>query len=220
MRRFLLSLLASAVAVATGFAHFVYLVPAKDGKAVTVVFSDDLAPDENVPVEKIASLKLTARVAGKDTPVECKTGKHELTAALPADAKVSFGTVTYGLSTRGDKPSLLVYHPKVVLTGATEKDATVGEKAVVEVVPVTADGKTKFRLLAAGKPVADAEGSVLLPDGKKEKLKTDKDGFTTAFAGAGRYAAWLRHTEAKAGEADGKKYDEVKHYATLVVDVK
>jgi uncharacterized GH25 family protein len=67
--------------------------------------------------------------------------------------------------------------------------------------------------------VADSEGSVLLPDGKKEKLKTDKDGYTAAFEGSGRYAVWLRHVETKAGEHDGKKYEEVRHYATLVVDV-
>jgi hypothetical protein len=220
MLRFLFALLASAAVAATGFAHFVYLVPAKDGKTVTVVFSDDLKPDENVAIDKITSLKLTARVTGKDTLVECKTGKHAMTAAIVTDAKVVFGTVTYGLTTRGDKPSLLVYHPKVVLAGATAAEATIGEKAVAEVVPVSAGGKTKFRLLVGGKPVADAEGSVLLPDGKKEKLKTDKDGCTAEFAGAGRYAVWLRHTEAKAGEADGKKYDDVKHYATLVADVK
>ena len=87
-------------------------------------------------------------------------------------------------------------------------------------MPVTADGKTKFQLLLVGKPVADAEGSVLKPDGTKEKVKTDKDGFTPAFDATGRYAVWLRHTEAKAGEHDGKKYEEIKHYATLVADVK
>jgi uncharacterized GH25 family protein len=220
MRRFLLTLLASAVAVATGFAHFVYVVPAKDGKTVTVVFSDSLDPDEDVPIEKIATLKLTGVANGQETTVACKTGKHELTATLAADTKVAFGSVTYGLMSRGDKPSLLLYHPKAVLNGASEKEATIGAKAALEVVPVSADGKTKFRLLAAGKPVADAEGSVLLPDGKKEKLMTDKDGYTTAFAGSGRFAVWLRHTEAKAGEHDGKKYDEVKHYATLVADAK
>ena len=220
MRQSLLALLASAVAAVTGFAHFVYVVPAKDAKSVVIVFSDSLDPDENVPVEKIAGLKLTARANGKDAAVECKAGKHELTATLPAGTTLAFGTVTYGLTTKGDKPSLLVYHPKAVLGGATGKDATAGEPAVLEVVPVSAGGKVKFQLLAAGKPVADAEGSVLLPDGKKEKLTTDKDGCTAAFAGAGRYAVWLRHTVAKAGESDGKKYDEVKHYATLVADVK
>lgn len=220
MRRFPLSAFAVVATAALASAHFVYLVPAKDGKTVTVVFSDSLEPDENVPIEKVAGLKLTTRVNGTDTPVECKTGKHELTAALAADAKLAFGTVTYGLTTKGDKPSLLVYHPKAVRAGATEKEATVGEKAVAEVVPVSTGGKTKFRLLAGGKPVVDAEGGVLLPGGKKEKLKTDKDGYTAEFAGAGRYAVWLRHTETKSGEADGKKYDEVKHYATLVVDLK
>jgi uncharacterized GH25 family protein len=220
MRQYLLTLLASAVAVASGFAHFVYVVPAKDGKTVTVVFSESLDPDEDVLIEKIASLKLTGVANGKETTVACKTGKHELTATLPAAAKLAYGSVTYGLMTRGDKPALLVYHPKAVLGGAGEKEATVGAKAALEVVPVAADGKTKFRLLTAGKPVADAEGSVLLPDGKKEKLKTDKDGYTAAFAGSGRFAVWLRHTEAKAGEHAGQKYDEVKHYATLVVDVK
>lgn len=220
MRRFLLSLLVSTVAVATGFAHFVYVVPAKDGKTVSVVFSEDLNPDEDVAIEKIATLKLTGVANGQETTVACKTGKHELTAALAADTKVAFGSVTYGLMSKGDKPSLLMYHPKAVLFGASEKEATIGTKAALEVVPVTADGKTKFRLFAAGKPVAESEGSVLLPDGKKEKVKTDKDGYTAAFAGSGRFAMWLRHTEVKAGEHDGKKYAEVKHYATLVADVK
>jgi uncharacterized GH25 family protein len=215
--RFLLSAALLAVAVATASAHFVYVVPAKDAKSVTVVFSDDLEPAEGVPVEKIAALKLTAIAGGKETPVEHKADKHALTAALPADAKVVYGSVTYGLYGK-DKPALLIYHPKAVLGGATGKDATAGGKAVAEVVPAADGGKVKFQFLVGGKPAADAEGSVTLPDGKKEKVKTDKDGFTAAFDAAGRYAVYLKHTEAKAGEHDGKKYEQVTHYATLVAD--
>jgi uncharacterized GH25 family protein len=220
MRRILLSMLTSILVATFSFAHFVYVIPAKDGKTVTVVFSDSLDPDEGVPIEKIASLKLTCLSNGQETAVACKTGKHELTATVAPDTKVAFGTVTYGLMTRGEKPNLLIYHPKAVLGDLSEKEATIGAKPPLEVVPVTADGKTKFRLLAVGKPVADAEGSLLMPDGKKEKLKTNKDGYTAAFAGSGRFAVWMRHTDAKAGIYDGKKYDEVKHYATLVCDVK
>lgn len=220
MRRFLLTLLTSAVAAACGFAHFVYVVPAADGQSVTVVFSEDLKPDENVPIEKIASLKLTSVANGKPTPVSCQAGEHRLTAPLPAGTKTVYGSVTYGLMTRGEKPSLLVYHPKAVLTGSSEAETTVGKEAALEAVPVVTDGKVKFRLLAAGKPVADAEGSLLLPNGETEKVKTDKDGYTAAFTGSGRYAVWLRHTEPKAGEHAGQKYAEVRHYATLVVDVK
>lgn len=220
VRRIPLSLLASFLVTTFSFAHFIYVVPARDGKTVTVVFSDSLDPDEGVPIEKIASLKLNCRSNGQETAVACKTGNHELTATVAPDTKVAFGTVTYGLTTRGEKPSLLIYHPKAVLGASSEKEATVGAKAILEVVPVSADGKTKFRLLAVGKPVADAEGSLLLPDGKKEKLKTNQDGYTEAFAGSGRFAVWMRHTEAKSGVHGDKKYDEVKHYATLVCDVK
>jgi hypothetical protein len=132
---------------------------------------------------------------------------------------VVYGTAVYGLLSKSEKPTLLVYHPKAVPGGTTGEKVTLGDQATLEVVPITAEGKTKFRLLAKGMAVADSEGSVLLPDGKKEKLKTDKDGYTAAFEGSGRYAVWLRHVETKAGEHDGKKYEEVRHYATLVVDV-
>lgn len=217
MTRFLLSAALLAFTVTTASAHFVYVVPAKDAKAVTVVFSDGLEPDEDVPIEKIAALKLTAVVGGKESAVEHKVDKHSLTATLPAEAKVVYGSVTYGLYGK-DKPALLVYHPKAVLGGATGKDATAGAKAVAEVVPTADGGKVKFQFLVGGKPTADAEGSVTLPDGKKEKVKTDKDGFTPAFDAAGRYAVYLKHTEAKGGEQDGKKYEQVTHYATLVAD--
>jgi uncharacterized GH25 family protein len=210
-----------ALASLSARAHFVFVVPAQDGKSVRVVFSDDLEPDENVDIGKVAGLKLTARTAGgKEAPVECKADKHHLTAEVKhADPVCVYGTVTYGLMTRKDaKPTLLVYHPKAVFAGCDPKVALIGEKAALEVVPVSDAGKTRFRLLAQGKPVADAEGSAILPDGTKEKVKTDKDGYTPAFDAAGRYGVWLRHSEAKAGEHDGKKYEEVRHYATLVAD--
>lgn len=221
MLRSLAASAALALAALPAAAHFVYVVPAADNKSVRVVFSDDLEPDEGVDIGKVAGLKLTGRFAGgKDAPVECKAETHHLSGVLPAaDPACVHGTVTYGVTARkGAKPALLVYHPKAVFPGADAKAATIGEKAALEVVPVTAAGKTRFRLLAKAKPVADAEGSVLLPDGTREKVKTDADGYTAGFGAAGRYAVWLRHAEAKAGDHGGQKYDEVKHYATLVAD--
>ncbi|MCU0705304.1 MAG: DUF4198 domain-containing protein [Fimbriiglobus sp.] len=217
MKKFLLAAVAGVFAVASGFAHMVMVVPTKDSKAVTVVFSDSLEPDENVPIDKIAALKLRAVTGGKLMDVEHKVDRNALTATLPADATVVFGTVTYGLFGK-DQPALLVYHPKAVLGGATGKAATAGEKAVAELVPVADGGKMKFQFLVGGKPAAEADASVTLPDGKKEKVKTDKDGFTPAFDSAGRYALSVKHVETKPGEMGGKKYDQVMHYATLVAD--
>ncbi len=55
---------------------------------------------------------------------------------------------------------------------------------------------------------------------RPKTAKTDDAGLTTAFAQQGRYGAWVRYWQDKAGERDGKKYEQVRHYATLVVDVK
>jgi hypothetical protein len=197
----------------------VYLVPAKDGQSLTVVFSDSLDPDENVKMDKLAGLKLVARTDGKDAPVDCTKGDHSFAAKSPKGASVVYGTVVYGLLSKSAKPTLLMYHPKAVLGGAAAKDSTVGESTALEIVPVSEAGKTRFRLLAKGKPVAAAEGTVVLPDGTKEKVMTDKDGYTPEFEKTGRYAAYMKLTEARTGEHDGKTYVEVRHYATLVADV-
>jgi uncharacterized GH25 family protein len=218
MTRLILSAATAVLSVAAAHAHMVYVVPADDGRSVTVVFSDSLAPDEKVTMTKVAGLTLVARTDGKDAPLECTKGDHSFTAKMTESPAMAYGTAVYGLMTKSAKPTLLVYHPKAVFAGANATAATVGEAAEFEIVPATEGGKTRFRLLAKGKPVADAEGSVLKPDGTSEKVKTDTDGFTPAFDQKGRYAAWLKRTEAKAGEHDGKKYEEVRHYATVVAD--
>lgn len=220
MIRSLIALLTLAVAPLAASAHMVYVVPSADGTAVTVVFSDNLEPDPKVKMEKVAGLALTAVTAdGKPAAAALKKEDHRFTAALPAGAKIAFGDVTYGVLTKTEKPTLLVYHPKAVLAGADAKTAIVGEAAELELVPVTESGKTRFRLLAKGKPVADSEGTVVLPGGTKEKAKTDADGYTPAFTETGRFAAYFKVNESRSGEHAGQKYDEVRHYATLVADV-
>jgi uncharacterized GH25 family protein len=222
MTRYLLAAAAAVLAAAGASAHFVFVVPAADGAAAAVVFSDSLDPDDGVEIGKIAGLKLTVRdAAGKDAPLAHTTGKDALNVALPgAGPRVVFGGIVYGVSQRGDaKPFLLTYHPKAVVGGAGEAAATLGAASPAELVPVAAGGKVRFKLLAAGKPVADAEVNLLKPDGSKAKVKTDGQGLTPAVDGVGRYGAWARVAAAEAGEHGGKKYDEVRRYATLVVDV-
>ena len=49
-------------------------------------------------------------------------------------------------------------------------------------------------------------------------VKTDGSGHTEALTQTGRFGAWARFWETNAGERDGKKYEEQRHYATLVFD--
>ena len=221
MNRLLTAVVVAGLAVSAARAHMVYVMPAKDGSTATVVLSDELAPDEGVSMTGVAGLKLFVRDgAGKDTAAGLKEGKHVLDATLPGSGpRVAYGSVTFGVRQRGEsKPFLLVYHPKALIGTVQAYKAAIGEKLPAELLPVLADGKVRFKLTAGGKPVTDAEVTVIKPDGTTAKSKTDKDGLSEAVEGSGRFGAWARHVVAGAGEHGGKKYVEVRHYPTIVFD--
>jgi uncharacterized GH25 family protein len=219
MKRLLLALLVGLTAATVARAHFIYLLVNPDGSKVQVVLSDELAVDDAIDSAKFATTKLFFRGSdGKDVAVPVTADKHHLDAKVPGPGLL-YGTTDYGVMQRGDaKPFALKYYSKAVVGPATA--ATIGDAVPVEIVPVVEGSQVKFRVLAKKAGVADVEVSLLLPGDKKEKVKTDKDGYTKAFSGAGRYGAWARHVETAAGESGGKKYEEVRHYATVVVDVK
>jgi hypothetical protein len=207
-----------AVGAANG--HFPFVVPDAKGESARVVFSDDLEPDANVNIEKIAGTKLTLRdAAGKEMPVEWKKGEGFYAVNVPGRGdRVIYGTTDYGVLQKGDdKPFKLVYYPKATIGNAAAKP--VGEKQALEVVAEPAQAKVRFQVLAAGKALAESEVTVLLPVGGKKAVKTDKDGYTPVFDGAGRYGVVAKRVEVKAGEHAGKKFDEIRSYATLVCDV-
>jgi uncharacterized GH25 family protein len=208
-------------AAAVAGAHFPFVVPDEKGQSAKVVFSDTLSPDADVNIDKIGNTKLTLRdAAGKESALEWKKEAGYYAVNLPGGGdRVVYGVTDYGVLQKGDdKPFKLAYYPKAAVGAAAAK--AVGEKLALEVAAEGGTGgKVRFRVLAAGKPVADSEVTVILPDGKKKALVTDKDGYTAAFDGAGRYGVYAKRIEAKAGEHAGKKYDEIRSYATLVCDV-
>ncbi|MCS6866030.1 MAG: DUF4198 domain-containing protein [Gemmataceae bacterium] len=207
--------------VAVAHAHFPFIVPDEKGESAKVVFSDTLDPDENVNIEKIANTKLTLRTVatGQDTPLDWKKGPSFYAVNLPGSGdRIIFGMTDYGVLQKGDAPPFkLVYFPKAVIGKANAQP--IGDKQPLEVVAEGGSGKVRFRVLALGQPVPEAETTVLLPTGEKKAVKTDKDGYTPPFEGAGRYAVYTKLIEAKKGEHAGKKYDEIRNYATLVCNI-
>lgn len=220
MRRTAVAVLVGLFAAAGARAHFTFILPEAGGNAAKVVFSDELAPDANVSIEKVANTKLTLRdAAGKDSPLEWKKGEGCYLVNVPGGGpRVVYGVTEYGVLQKGDaKAFRLAYYPKAVVGAAAAK--AVGGPLVVEVVPSGDPGRTKFQVLYKGKAAADAEATVLAPGGEKKAVKTDKDGFTPEFPGSGRYGVVARVTDPQGGEYAGKAYAETRHYATLVVDV-
>lgn len=214
-------LLVGLLAAAAAQAHFPFLVPEADGTTARLIFSDTLKPDTDVNIEKLANTKLYLRKPGsKDVALEAKKGTGCYEVKLPsAGPRTIFGVTEYGVLQKGDaKPFRLVYFPKALLDDAPREP--LGEPLKVEIVPVETSGKVRFQVLQLGKPAAGIEATVLPPEGDKQAAKTDKEGFTAAFSAKGRYGVFARITEAKSGEFAGKKYEETRFYATLVIDVK
>lgn len=192
----------------SAMAHFVFIVPQADGKNLKVVFSETLEPDDAVTLGPVAKLALSAD--GK--PVALKPREHHLDGKLPSGAVIS-GSIDYGVMSRGGQSFLLKYHAKSIDGYAAAKTVNLPAELTTERL----GAEFVFRAMLNGRAAPQVEVTVLLPDGTSAKATTDADGRTKRFAAAGRYGAWARVVEKSAGEFDGKKYTEVRHYPTLVM---
>lgn len=219
--RLILAALFSCLA-ASAEAHFVFVVPTSDGTRAQVVLSEDLDADTGVDAASVDPAKLWLRDAtGKDVALSVEKGDEAREIKLTlSDAVVVHGACEFGVTQRGDSPPfLLVYHPKTVLGDAFNQKANLGDGALVELLPTGKPGDLKFQLVAKGKPVAGSELTVILPDGNQQKVITDAQGQTTAFKALGRYGVWARSFESTSGDHNGKHYEQVRRYPTLVIDV-
>ncbi len=222
MRSLLGAAVFSLLAASLARAHFPFIVPDATGDAAKVVFSDTLEPDTKVNIEKLSATKLTVRVDGKESALDWKKGEGFYTLSVPGSGnRLVYGVTEYGVLQKGDsKPFKLVYFPKAVLGNPNAPECVIGEKCPLEIVFVGEPGKAKFRVLSFGKPVPESEVTVLLPDGSKKAVTTDKDGCTPVIESSGRLGVYARLTEVKSGEFAGKKYEEIRNYATLVCEIK
>ncbi len=219
----LLALTTCLITSSVASAHFPFLVPDGPNKG-RAVFSDSLKPDNaGVPVDKIAGAKIVVLEAGKATDLSWTLDKKAncYTFEAPGSgSRLVVGIIDYGVLQRGDsKPFRLQYYPKAVFGDipAAEK-ATVGDRVPLELVPIIEGGKIRFKALAAGKAMAKAEVTVLIPGEEKAKVvTTDDTGLTPVFEKVGTYGAHTRRVKSNSGERDGKKYAEVRQYATLAV---
>ncbi len=223
MRRMLGALLVGVVSAAACQAHALYLIG--DGDKITVVFSDDLAPDSRIKEatwKKVEGLKLTARTAdGKTTELTPKLDGAAMTVAAPANTSVVSGGIDYGISSHGESPKFIRFYLKRIVGDIPADGGKLDAKIGLDVVPVVEGGKVRFAVFRLGKPVANAAVEVMVPEKKeKEKTATDEKGVTTAFDAKGRYGVTVRVSDGKSGEFKGEKFSETSHTATLVVDVK
>ncbi len=204
------------------YAHFTFVVPHAGGKSAELIVSETLEPDPVVNPKIADQAKIKVRSAdGKDTDLVLKPEKSRFLIDLPGSGnRIIFGKAELGVNAGGPspKPYLLIYYPKTVVGPSFGEKATVGGDQVIELVPYGEPGKLMLKLLVRGVAKPDSEMTVVLPGGKQSKVKTNAEGFAGPFSVAGRYGAWARFWEPGTGERNGKSYEQIRHYATLVFD--
>lgn len=207
---------------ATATAHFVFVVPDAGHQRAQVLLSETLAPDAEVDVKLIAGTRLSFRRAdGTETALRLDPATHHFGVRLPDSASgVIHGLTDLGVTARpGAPPHLLLYHPKTIV-GDPFDQASRLPAAPVELVPVGTAEAFQLLVLARGRALPYAEVTVIGPDGAQGVVRADADGRTGTFRDGGRYGAWARFWERTPGTQDGKTYEEVRHYATLVFNTR
>jgi uncharacterized GH25 family protein len=211
----------------TASAHFPFIVPADDRSEIQVVFNDRLEQDQRVPIDRIAETTLFMVDAdGMQTPLKWTKGPH----ALEADLSGMDFLVIGGFTNRGfvqskhteNKPVWIKHYPKAVVGDlALASDVRLGELAPLELAPILDNGRLRFLALWKGAPMPNAEVAVLAPgESKARDITTDARGITNdAFDQPGTYGARTGSIEHAEGKLDGKKYEEIRYYATLVVQL-
>jgi hypothetical protein len=214
-------------------AHFVWLDVVENGtpgKQVEVYFSESAEPGEPELIEKIAGTKVLAFTTkgAAAQAIELKEKRDEVAAKLVGRAPE--GTVdrieavcNYGVVERGGSPFLLHYYATHANGSASPAESKSGESPRaplgVQVEPTPAG----FTCTVAwnGKPLPNCELVVLFPEGDAIERKTNDQGqVEVATKVKGKFAFRARHVEpGKSGEHNGKKYAEVRHYATLTLSL-
>lgn len=216
-----LTALAVLTATAVAEAHFLFIVPDPAGFEARLIFSETLEVDDRVDAALVKPAELTARLdSGDDKPLNVTQTGEGYYVKLNRQTRLILGTLSLGVTQmrKSDPAFLLTYYPKTIVGDAYDARLTAGKAAPVEIVPLFEGGEVKFVVLAKGKPVSGAEVNLVLPDGERKQITAGAEGKTAGFEAKGRYGAWARFVEPVAGEHDGKKYTERRHYATLVID--
>ena len=224
---------AASIFSTAALGHFVWIDVVQKGSSapqVEVYFSETPDPDDPQLIEKIAGTKVWARtepdVAGQ--AISLKEVREEsagkLVGAAPAGKGFCLEAVCdYGVVDKGGQPFLLQYYAKHISgdprQSAPQSGDTPRAPLSIQVDPTPA-GFTST-VVWNGKPVQNAELVVLFPEGDAVERKTnDRGQVEIATKTKGRFAIRARHVEpGKTGERNGKKYAEVRHYATLTLSL-
>ncbi|HEY7312183.1 MAG TPA: DUF3386 family protein [Gemmataceae bacterium] len=204
-------------------AHFLFvriLPPAEGGRAAEVYFSELAEAGDPRFVNKIAKTELwLQQTPGRFVALKVHKATDRLRAWLPEQgAVVVVGRCVYGVVGRTRQtPFLLRHFPKALSGSPAELNKMQAHgKLPLEIVAAFEDEGIRVTVLKDGKPVPKAQFVTVDARLNNVQLTADADGKAMwRPPAAGVYSVYARDTRKEAGEAGGKKYEEIRDFATV-----
>nr|MCH9793280.1 hypothetical protein [Planctomycetota bacterium] len=209
-------------------AHFIWLAPVvdKDGTMnIEVRFSEDASPDDPELLGKIKNLKLYRVFGSKDPVVTKLTLANELLSTRVKQYQgksLYIAAHDYGIIERGGSAFRLRYYAKTgpAITSTTWNKTDTSDDLRLDVVPTFDQGKVIITVRFDGQPVAESQVKASGPGLVDFEGVTNKKGRVEfRMAESGLYSIRVRHVELEAGELNGEKFSETRHYSTVAVKV-
>ncbi len=222
-RRLLLCALLFGAFVVPAQGHFLFvriMPPAEGGRAAEVYFSELAEAGDPRFIEKVSQTQLWLQTSpGKFEPLKVHTAPDRLRAWLPySGTMMVVGECRYGVIARSKQtPFLLRYFPKTLAGNPAELNAMKPYgKLPLEIVARIEGDSLRLTALRDGKPLPKAEFTTVDANLKNDKFTADADGKATwKPSSPGHYAVYVRDVRKENGEIDGKKYEEIRDFATL-----
>ncbi|MCI0456661.1 MAG: DUF3386 family protein [Gemmataceae bacterium] len=222
-RLFLLSLVASLLTGADAGAHFlfVHIRPAAEaGRAAEVFFSEQAEAGDPRFIDKIAHTRLWVQTApGQFRDLKVHKAADRLRAAVPVSGSIAVvGICEYGVLGRAKTtPFLLRHFPKAVSGDPEELNRMQPrDNLPLEVTARFEGDRIHFTALRQGKPLPGAVFYTVGSDLKGGKHTADREGRVTwQPPRPGNYSVYTSHWFKSAGDFGGKKYGEIRDFATL-----
>jgi hypothetical protein len=224
LRRILLLVLGiGALQMSPAQAHFLFiriLPPAEGGRAAEVYFSELAEAGDPRFINKIAKTELwLQQTPGQFRILRVHKAADRLRAWVPEEgAVVVVGRCVYGVLARPKQtPFLLRHFPKALAGSPTELNKMQAHgKLPLEVVAAFADDGVRLTALKDGKPVPRAQFITVDARLNNTQLTADEDGRAMwRPPAAGVYSVYTRDTRKEVGETGGKKYEEIRDFATV-----
>jgi hypothetical protein len=221
--RLSIALLTVLICPAWALGHFLFvriLPPAEGRRLAEVFFSDRADVGDSQFVAKITGTRLWVQTGqGKFEPLKLEKGEDRLRTSLPATGSLSvIGECTYGVLARPKKTPFLLRHYPRALSGKAEEIAGPSRKAEIPFeISLRQQGEgLEFTALRDGKPIPGAVFESLATDLKGDKFTADGEGKASwKPPAAGAYVVYTSQFLKQAGEHEGKKYEEIREFATL-----